>query len=101
MDWSCKILCKPYKLEGAIKDCWDYEADLCCIIVYLGLNSQYLAENQILINRLLFKISFWCLQISQKNNEIFSRISALVSKGLFGVHGFFQKTNEEIRFYYC
>ena len=25
-------------------------------------------------------MSFWCLQISQKNNEIFSRISALASK---------------------
>ena len=25
-------------------------------------------------------MSFWCLQISQKTNEIFSRISALASK---------------------
>ena len=27
-----------------------------------------------------FKMSFWCLQIFQKTNEIFSRISALASK---------------------
>jgi hypothetical protein len=25
-------------------------------------------------------MSFWCLQIFQKNNEIFSKISALASK---------------------
>ena len=27
-----------------------------------------------------FKMSFWCLQIFQKTNEIFSRISALAYK---------------------
>ena len=27
-----------------------------------------------------FEMSFWCLQIDQKNNEIFARISALASK---------------------
>ena len=27
-----------------------------------------------------FKMSLWCLQISQKTNEIFSRISVLASK---------------------
>ena len=25
----------------------------------------------------------------------------IISKGLFGILGFFQKMNEEIRFYYC
>ena len=30
--------------------------------------------------QLFFKMSFWYLQISQKTNEIFSRISALASK---------------------
>ena len=29
-----------------------------------------------------FKVSFWCLQIDQKNNENFARISALAYKGL-------------------
>ena len=35
----------------------------------------------------------------------FSQLSAvkgqIISKGLFGILGFFQKTNERIRFYYC
>ena len=34
-------------------------------------------DNQRSVN---FKMFFWCLQISQKTNEIFSRISALASK---------------------
>ena len=30
--------------------------------------------------QLILNCTFWCLQISQKPNEIFSRISALASK---------------------
>ena len=38
-----------------------------------------------------FKMSFWCLHIFQKTNEIFSRISALASK---------KRSNKEIRTFY-
>ena len=33
-----------------------------------------------LLRSVNFEMSFWCLQIDQKNNEIFVRISALTSK---------------------
>ena len=35
---------------------------------------------QLCLQSVNFKMSFWCLQISQKTNEIFSRIFALASK---------------------
>ena len=58
------------KLEWAIEEFWGFNATLSVEIMLRLCKTKY---NWI-------KMSFWCLQISQKTNKKISRISALASK---------------------
>ena len=99
--WKCQLLYSPLHLYVVVYISLRYTYSRCWILLKIrNLTTFYetprpqrllYSENVVLRNQNIFSIYMY-------EEASFSTKSQIILKGLFGILGFFQKTNEQLRF---